>query len=64
MVRANSVLKRSSALTSWPKNAAGSSADVPLVASYSCRYTTLELSHSTSFARTSRSSMRALIVIT
>ena len=59
-----SVLMRSSAFRSWPKNAAGSSDDVPLVASYSERNTSVGFSQSTVLACWSRSSMRAVIVMT
>ena len=54
---------RSRAFVSCWKNAAGSIAVRPAVASYSWRNVTLGFSQSTLFSRMSRSSMRAVIVI-
>src|SRR3954466_15163405 len=63
IVRANSVLMRSSALVSCWKNATGSSTVRPPVASYSCLNIRLGFSHNTLFSRVSRSSILALIEI-
>ena len=64
MVRANSVLMRSSALASWPKNAAGSSCGLAALAPRTpAGRRGSGFSHSTLFSRTSRSSIRAVIVI-
>jgi hypothetical protein len=63
IVRANSRDIRSRLSVSCWKKVAGSVAERPLVASYYWRNITAGFSHSTLFSRTSRSSIRAVIVI-